>query len=97
MFSACVAPSVASDQAFRAWWDAAGNRAASPSMAAQVSQAIAERDVRDKLAHITAPTLMLHRKDSPFVRFAHGRYLAEHIGGVPLRRTARSGRPVLGG
>ncbi len=38
-------------------------------------------DVRDKLPRITAPTLILHRKDSPFVRFAHGRYLAEHIGG----------------
>ena len=76
-----VAPSVASDQAFRAWWDSAGNRAASPSMARAVTQAIADSDVRDKLAHITAPTLILHRKDSPFVRFAHGRYLAEHIGG----------------
>jgi class 3 adenylate cyclase/pimeloyl-ACP methyl ester carboxylesterase len=76
-----VAPSVASNQAFRAWWDSAGNRAASPSMARAVIQAIADSDVRDKLAHITAPTLILHRKDSPFVRFAHGRYLAEHIGG----------------
>src|ERR1700739_4510947 len=28
-----VAPTVAGDEAFRAWWDHAGNRAASPSMA----------------------------------------------------------------
>ena len=34
--SAYLAPSVADDVAFRAWWDAAGNRAASPSMAAQI-------------------------------------------------------------
>ena len=32
--------------------------------------------------HITAPTLVLHRKDSAFVPVGHGRYLAEHIAGA---------------
>jgi class 3 adenylate cyclase len=77
-----IAPSVAGDRAFRAWWDAAGNRAASPSMARRANQALADADVRDKLAHITAPTLVLHRKDSAFVPVEHGRYLAEHIAGA---------------
>jgi class 3 adenylate cyclase len=77
-----VAPSVAGNEAFRAWWDSAGNRAASPSMARAVTQAITDSDVRDKLAHITVPTLILHREDSQFVRVAHGRYLAEHIPNV---------------
>ena len=76
-----VAPSVAGDRAFRAWWDAAGNRAASPSMARRSSQALVEADVRDKLPHITAPTLVLHRTDSAFVPVGHGRYLADHIPG----------------
>ncbi len=79
---AYLAPSVADDVAFRAWWDAAGNRAASPSMARRSSQALAEADVRDKLPQITAPTLVLHRRDAAFVPVGHGRYLAEHIAGA---------------
>ncbi|WP_234711515.1 adenylate/guanylate cyclase domain-containing protein [Mycolicibacterium llatzerense] len=77
-----VAPSLTGDRAFRAWWDAAGNRAASPSMARRSSQAIVDGDVRDKLPSITAPTLLLHRTDATFVPVAHGRYLAEHIAGA---------------
>jgi class 3 adenylate cyclase len=79
---AVMAPSVAGDRVFRAWWDAAGNRAVSPSMARRSSQALVEADVRDKLPDITAPTLVLHRRDSAFVPVAHGRYLAEHITGA---------------
>ena len=74
-----VAPTISGDHAFRSWWDTAGNRAASPSMARRSSQTIADGDARDRLAHITAPTLVLHRRDATFVRNAHGRYLAEHI------------------
>jgi class 3 adenylate cyclase len=77
-----IAPSVAGDRVFRAWWDAAGNRAASPSMARRSSQALVEADVRDKLPDITAPTLVVHRRDSAFVPVGHGRYLAEHITGA---------------
>jgi class 3 adenylate cyclase len=77
-----IAPSVAGDRVFRAWWDAAGNRAASPSMARRSSQALVEADVRDKLPDITAPTLVVHRRDSAFVPVGHGRYLAEHIRGA---------------
>jgi class 3 adenylate cyclase len=76
-----IAPSVAGDDAFRAWWDAAGNRAASPSMARAVSAVVGAADVRDRLASITAPTLIIHRADAAFVPSGHGRYLAEHIAG----------------
>ena len=77
-----LAPSVSRDQAFRTWWDVAGNRAASPSMARRSSQAMVDGDARDKLGLITSPTLVLHRTDAAFVRAAHGRYLAEHIAGA---------------
>jgi class 3 adenylate cyclase len=77
-----IAPTVAGDDAFRAWWDVAGNRAASPSMARAVSDVVAAADVRDKLASITAPTLIIHRADAAFVASGHGRYLAEHIPGA---------------
>jgi class 3 adenylate cyclase len=43
---------------------------------------LAAADVRDKLASITAPTLILHRADAAFVASGHGRYLAEHIQGA---------------
>lgn len=82
-----IAPSVAGDAAFRSWWDAAGNRAASPSMARAMILSIRHADVRDRLARIAAPTLILHRTDCVFTSVDHGRYLAEHIAGsrfVPL-------------
>ena len=52
-----IAPSVAGDDPFRTWWDHAGNRAASPSMARMASQVLADADVRDKLPldHRTDP------------------------------------------
>lgn len=76
-----VAPTVAHDDAFRAWWDQAGNRAASPSMARALSRVVTDADVRDTLARIKAPTLILHRKDVKFIPAEHGRYLGEHIAG----------------
>ena len=74
-----VAPSVAADHAFRTWWDLAGNRAASPSMARKSNQALTDADARAKLPLITAPALILQRADSAFVGVGHGRYLAEHM------------------
>ncbi|CAM4311664.1 2-hydroxy-6-oxo-6-phenylhexa-2,4-dienoate hydrolase [Mycobacterium basiliense] len=79
-----MAPSVAHDQAFRSWWDLAGNRAASPSTARAFINAVRASDARDALPHITAPTLILHRRGSRFVPVEHGRYLAEHITGSRL-------------
>jgi class 3 adenylate cyclase len=76
-----VAPSVARDAVFRAWWDLAGNRAGPPSMARVVSKVVTEADVREVLERISAPTLILHRAGSRFVPVAHGHYLAEHIAG----------------
>jgi class 3 adenylate cyclase len=76
-----IAPTVAGDDAFRTWWDLAGNRAASPSMARAVTKVVTDGDVRDTLARISAPTLILHRDSSIFVAVGHGRYLAEHIAG----------------
>jgi class 3 adenylate cyclase len=76
-----VAPTVAGDEAFRAWWDLAGNRAASPSMARAVGKVVAEGDVREALTRIAAPTLIVHRADASFIPVGHGRYLADHIAG----------------
>ena len=40
-----------------------------------------EGDVREALARISAPTLILHRVGSIFIPVGHGHYLAEHIAG----------------
>ena len=77
-----IAPSMRGDDAFRAWWDMAGNRAASPSMARAIILTVRHCDVRDTLARISAPTLVLHREDSEFCPVANGRYIAEHIAGA---------------
>jgi len=73
------APSVAGVEAFRTWWDLAGNRAASPTMARAVGTVAVKADVRDVLERITAPTLILHRRDSTFIPPGHGHYLAEQL------------------
>lgn len=77
-----VAPSVAGDRAFRSWWDHAGNRAASPSMARMANDVLTNADVRHRLPSIGAPALVLHRDRAGFVGAAHGRYLAEHLPGA---------------
>jgi class 3 adenylate cyclase len=79
-----IAPSVARDHAFRSWWDMAGNRAASPSMARAFIKKIREADVRDTLPRVTAPTLILHRDNPNFSPVGHAHYLAEHISGSHL-------------
>ncbi len=75
------APSAADDDTFRRWWDLAGNRAQSPSEARAAVEVLATADVRDALGRITAPTLILHRKDAVMISVEYGRYLADHITG----------------
>ena len=77
-----IAPSVADDDVFRRWWDQAGNRAQSPSEAQTTLEAIATADLRDTVARITVPTLILHRKDAVMIPVEHGRYLADRIPGA---------------
>ncbi len=60
-----IAPAVADDARFGAWWDAAGRRAASPRTAGLVHGAIMDGDVRALLARVMAPVLLLSRVDCP--------------------------------
>jgi class 3 adenylate cyclase len=74
-----INPSVASDAAFRAWWDRSGRRGASPAMAIAITQAVFEADVRRTLPLISVPTLVIHREDERMLGVAHGRYLSDQI------------------
>jgi DNA-binding SARP family transcriptional activator/class 3 adenylate cyclase len=76
---AIAAPSVADDDAFRAWWNRAGNRGATPARSRAIQAVYLQSDVRPVLPLVQAPTLILHRRDDDMFRAPHGRYLAEHI------------------
>jgi class 3 adenylate cyclase len=74
-----MAPSVATDPRFRTWWDAAGHRGASPAKSRALWNMMMRADVRDDLASVSVPTLVLHRRDLGPVPPMFGRYIADHI------------------
>jgi class 3 adenylate cyclase len=74
-----MAPSRQGDEEFRAWWRQAGHRGASPSTARAMFMLARDSDVRDTLAQVQAPTLVLHSLANSYVRVDHGRYLGTHI------------------
>ena len=77
-------PSVAADARFRTWWDAIGRRGASPRTAALVHNLIIESDVRDVLADVRCPVLLLSRLECASYDPGHGRYLAERLAHATL-------------
>jgi class 3 adenylate cyclase len=81
-FLAIGTPTVANDDAFRAWWNRAGHRGASPATSRAIQAVYLQADVRPLLPLLRVPTLILHRRGSALLRVAHGRYLAEHIAGA---------------
>lgn len=77
-----VAPSLAHDEQFCAWWGRYERMAASPGAAVGLLRMGFEGDVRHVLPTIFVPTLVLHRAHDAFVDVRHGRYIAEHIPGA---------------
>jgi pimeloyl-ACP methyl ester carboxylesterase len=78
------APSAAGDPEFDAWFQRYARQSASPGMALALLRANVAVDVRDVLADVRAPTLVLHRNHDSLVEIGQGRYLAEHIPGAQL-------------
>jgi hypothetical protein len=76
------APSAALDPAFRDWWASYLRMGASPGAAVALTRMNAEIDVRDVLASIRVPTLVLHRTGDRCLKVEEGRYLASHIPGA---------------
>jgi hypothetical protein len=74
-----IAPSVAADAGFRAWWDTLGRRAASPAAANALHRAIFESDVRPVLSRVAVPTLLVHRRSCASYDVGHLRFLASHL------------------
>jgi class 3 adenylate cyclase len=74
-----LAPSRSGDAIFRerlARFERLGRR---PEQAAELSRLAMQQDVRDLLPAISVPTLVVHRRDDPYIRVEAGRYLGSHI------------------
>ena len=81
-FAAVIAPTLSEDEDFRRWFARLERLTATPGAARELMRWNAEIDVRAALPAITAPTLILHRRDDMAAPIEGGRYLAEHISGA---------------
>jgi class 3 adenylate cyclase/alpha-beta hydrolase superfamily lysophospholipase len=90
-FLTVFAPSVANDERFRAWWERAGHRGASPARSNELWGLVRMTDVRDVLDDIEAPTLVVSSSDLMGGDTRH--YVAEHIRGA--RYVELPGRDLL--
>lgn len=75
-------PTLAADPAFVRWVARMQRATYSPRRAAAEFRYILNFDARAVLGAISAPTLVMHRKDFDVVPLAQGRYLARHIVGA---------------
>jgi class 3 adenylate cyclase/pimeloyl-ACP methyl ester carboxylesterase len=77
-----TAPSLASDPRTREWFTRYQRLAMPPGAASLMYRWVTQLDVRSVLPSISAPTLVLHRKESRHYRLAFGQYLADRIPGA---------------
>jgi class 3 adenylate cyclase/pimeloyl-ACP methyl ester carboxylesterase len=74
-----LAPSVADDERILSWFRKLERMSATPKMAADLLRRLLSADVRDLLPNITAPALVLHRKDAPLIPPEAPRWVAEQL------------------
>lgn len=75
-------PSRADDSEFVEFYGRLERSSISPGMMASVAAMFYDTDVRDVLASIRVPTLVMHRRGDRLVNVRSGRYLADHIPGA---------------
>jgi pimeloyl-ACP methyl ester carboxylesterase len=74
-----LAPGMAGDDAFRSWWARFERLIHSPGSALAYLRMQAEVDIRQVLAAIRPPTLVIQRRNDVYRDSGNSRYLAEHI------------------
>ena len=84
LFLDAVAPSLASDGAFREWWARYLRASASPGAAEAILAALVDTDLRALLGEIRAPTLVLHRRRDRVAPIGGARAAAAAIPGARL-------------
>jgi class 3 adenylate cyclase len=76
---ALTAPSLADDARARRWFTRYQRLAMPPGAAVVMYRWVLAIDVREVLPTISAPTLVLHRRDARHHRITFGRYLADNL------------------
>jgi class 3 adenylate cyclase len=79
---AIFVPSLAHRVGFKEWWGRAARRGASPATAIAFNLVTFSADMRQHLASITCPTLVISRTEAFANLVEHGRYLSESIAGA---------------
>jgi class 3 adenylate cyclase len=79
-----LAPSMSGDPALAEWFARMQRLAASPAEARAMSGSMLDLDVREALAQVRVPTLVMHRSRDQAWDIRHSRYLAENIAGARL-------------
>ena len=77
-----MSPSLAGNAALLERWAWGERQGASPGQVVALHRMWIASDVRDVLASIHVPTLVIHHSNDQLVRIEHGRYLAAHIAGA---------------
>ncbi|MCH5641469.1 alpha/beta fold hydrolase [Gordonia sp. ABSL49_1] len=80
-----VAPSLAADPGFRAWWERIGRRGAGPGTARAIRLAATTTDLRNRLSDIESRVLVIHRRACTNVDPGHSRHLADHLPNATLQ------------
>ena len=75
-----MVPLRAGDQRFRSWYAKLLRAIGTPNTVRTALQSFLELDARPFLQTITAPSLVMHRRDFPTIPIEIGRYLAEELG-----------------
>lgn len=91
------APSIGDDPKARQWFARFMRLSSSPSAYRAQMLVNADIDVRAILPSITAPTLVLHRRDDTAIAVGQGRYAAEHIPGAHYVELPGEDHLLIGG
>jgi class 3 adenylate cyclase len=81
---ALTAPSVAGDARWEEWFARYQRLSMPPGAASRMYDWVTQLDVRAVLPAISAPTLVLHRRENQHYRLPFGHYLSEHIAGARI-------------
>ncbi len=74
-----LAPTLAEDPQFRAWWSTYLRMSASPTAAVALGRMNTQIDVTSILPSVRVPTLVLHRVGDRDIRIEEARYIATHL------------------
>jgi pimeloyl-ACP methyl ester carboxylesterase/DNA-binding CsgD family transcriptional regulator len=77
--AAAMNPSLAGDERYRDWFARNARAAASPAQVRELFQLCAAVDLRAELSTVATPTLLLHRRDDPWLSVEHSRAVARLI------------------